>query len=113
MTSSWLIVIQEPPRGLRQNLIRLYSIIPEERFNLGEGQQWHSKYKKLLFALCFFHSVLLERRKFQTLGWNIPYEFNDSDFDVCESILQIYLGSPETPWEALKYLIADANYGRQ
>ena len=39
-------------------------------------------YKKLLFSLCFFHSVLLERRKFQQLGWNILYGFNDSDFEV-------------------------------
>jgi hypothetical protein len=42
-----------------------------------------AKYKKLLFALCFFHSVLLERKKFLQLGWNITYDFNDSDFEVC------------------------------
>jgi len=40
------------------------------------------KYKKLLFALCFFHSVLIERKKFQNLGWNVVYSFNDSDFEV-------------------------------
>jgi dynein heavy chain, axonemal len=40
------------------------------------------KYKKLLYCLCFFHSVLLERKKFLNLGWNINYSFNDSDFDV-------------------------------
>lgn len=38
------------------------------------------KYQKLLFALAYFHSVLLERRKFRTLGLNIPYDFNDTDF---------------------------------
>jgi len=26
--------------------------------------------------------VLVDRRKFQNLGWNIPYDFNDSDFEV-------------------------------
>lgn len=39
-----------------------------------------AKYQKLLFALAYFHSVLLERRKFRTLGFNIPYDFNDTDF---------------------------------
>lgn len=106
-------ITTEPPRGLRQNLIRLYSLLPESTFNKGDHEQWHGKYKKLLFSLCFFHSVLLERRKFQTLGWNIPYEFNDADFVVCENILQIYLSEylNATPWDALKYLIAEVNYG--
>jgi hypothetical protein len=36
----------------------------------------------LLFSLAYFHSVLLERRKFRTLGINIPYDFNDTDFRV-------------------------------
>jgi len=57
--------------------------------------------------------VLLERKKFLQLGWNIIYGFNDSDFEVSERILAIYLDSyrETTPWEALKYLIADVNYG--
>jgi hypothetical protein len=38
------------------------------------------KYQKLLFALAYFHSVLLERRKFRMLGLNIAYDFNDTDF---------------------------------
>lgn len=46
------------------------------------------------------------------LGWNILYEFNDSDFEVSENLLSIYLDEyEETPWDALKYLIADVNYG--
>jgi dynein heavy chain len=54
----------------------------------------------------------LERRKFLTLGWNIPYDFNDSDFDVCENLLCTLLDEYEVPpWDALKYLIAEANYG--
>lgn len=70
------------------------------------------KYKKLLFSLCFFHAILLERKKFQQLGWNIIYSFNDSDFEVSENLLSIYLDEYiETPWDALKYLISGVNYG--
>lgn len=40
-------------------------------------------------ALCC--SVLLERRKFRTLGLNIPYDFNDTDFSVSDDLLKTYL----------------------
>ncbi|RLN98547.1 hypothetical protein BBJ28_00021151, partial [Nothophytophthora sp. Chile5] len=51
-------------------------------------------------------------RKFNNLGWNIPYDFNESDFAISEDVLAIYLDEYEdTPWDALKYLIAQANYG--
>jgi dynein heavy chain len=100
----------EPPTGLKANLLRLYNLLTEEQF---ERANQKSKYKALLFSLCWFHSVLLERRKFKALGWNIPYDFNNSDFSICENIVQIYLDEyPEkTPFDAIKYLVAEANYG--
>lgn len=99
----------EPPKGLKANLKRMYHIITENKFKVCQAQE---KYKKLVFSLCYFHSVLLERKKFQQLGWNIIYSFNDSDFEVSEHLLSIYLDEyPDTPWDALKYLIAGVNYG--
>ena len=62
--------------------------------------------------MCWFHAVLVDRRKFLNLGWNIPYDFNDSDFEVSELCLRLYLDEyDETPWDALKYLISEINYG--
>uniref|UniRef100_A0A8C5L4X8 Dynein axonemal heavy chain 2 n=1 Tax=Jaculus jaculus TaxID=51337 RepID=A0A8C5L4X8_JACJA len=99
----------EPPKGLKANMTRLYQLMTEPQFSRCSKP---AKYKKLLFALCFFHSVLLERKKFLQLGWNIIYGFNDSDFEVSENLLSLYLDEYEdTPWDALKYLIAGVNYG--
>ncbi|XP_043933259.1 dynein axonemal heavy chain 2 [Protopterus annectens] len=99
----------EPPKGLKANMKRLYQLITEPQFNHCTKPQ---KYRKLLFGLCFFHSILLERKKFRQLGWNIIYGFNDSDFEVSENLLSLYLDEYEdTPWDALKYLIAGVNYG--
>ncbi|XP_067880132.1 dynein axonemal heavy chain 2-like [Heterodontus francisci] len=99
----------EPPKGIKANMKRLYNLVTIQQFSRCSKPK---KYKKLLFAMCFFHSILLERKKFQQLGWNIIYGFNDSDFEVSENLLSIYLDEYEaTPWDALKYLIAGVNYG--
>nr|XP_039250408.1 dynein heavy chain 2, axonemal-like [Styela clava] len=99
----------EPPKGLKANMKRLYQLVTEPMFTRCVKP---SKYKKLLFSLCFFHSLLIERKKFLMLGWNVLYGFNDSDFEVSENLLSIYLDEyDETPWDALKYLIAGVNYG--
>lgn len=58
---------------------RLYQLVKDDNFECCSRPGF---YKKLLFSLCFFHSILLERKKFLQLGWNIVYGFNDSDFEV-------------------------------
>ena len=58
---------------------RMYSRITDHQFSRCRHPE---KYKKLLFSLIFFHSIVEERRKFLTLGWNVKYNFNDSDFEV-------------------------------
>jgi len=100
----------EPPKGLRSNLLTLYNTVSEEQFGRC-GQV--SAYKRLLFGLVWFHAILLERRKFKSLGFNIPYDFNGSDFAICHDLIIVFLDEypDRTPYDAMKYLIAEANYG--
>lgn len=60
----------------------------QEQFNRC-GQTF--RYRKLLFALAWFHAILLERRKFKSLGFNVPYEFNESDFSICHDLVIVFL----------------------
>jgi dynein heavy chain, axonemal len=88
---------------------RLYESITVEQF---QRVRQSEKYRKLLFALTFFHSILIERRKFLQLGWNGHYTFNDSDYQIAENLLAIYLDAYDrTPFDALKYLVAAIVYG--
>lgn len=100
----------EPPKGLRSNLLTLYNTISEEQFSRCSHQ---AIYKRLLFSLVWFHAILLERRKFKSMGFNIPYDFNESDFAICHDLIIVFLDEypDRVPFDAMRYLIAEANYG--
>ena len=66
----------EPPKGLRANLKNFYYAMDDADLQTTNKPE---AYRKLLFGLAFFHANVQERRKFGPLGWNIPYEFNESD----------------------------------
>jgi dynein heavy chain len=56
--------------------------------------------------LCLFHAIILERRKFGPLGWNILYDFNESDITTSLTIVNNLLTSfDDIPFEAIEYFV--------
>jgi len=99
----------EPPRGIKANLLRSFAAFDDEFLNASSKVD---TWKQLLVSLCFFNGVLLERRKFGALGFNIPYAFTDGDLRICVSQLQMFLDEYEAPpYKVLKYTVGDINYG--
>ncbi|KAF7282405.1 hypothetical protein GWI33_002719 [Rhynchophorus ferrugineus] len=102
----------EPPTGLQNNLLKSYINDPVKNPDFYNGCEDHeAMFTRLLYGLAFFHAVVQERRTFGPLGWNIPYGFNDSDFDISVQQLQMFINESENPFEALSYLIGECNYG--
>merc|ERR1719382_222200 len=99
----------EPPKGLKQALMRAYLAFDEEWY---ESCSKPFEFKKMLFGLCFFHGLILERRSFGPVGWNVMYGFSEPDREISRQQLLSFLNEFEgVPWEALNYMVAQANYG--
>ncbi|KAK9815239.1 hypothetical protein WJX72_000483 [[Myrmecia] bisecta] len=103
-------VTMEPPRGVRANLLRTYTTMPEGL--LASCPKQPQTWRSLVFAMAFFHAVVLERRKFGPLGWNIRYDFSEGDLQCSLQTLQMFLEEQEVlPWPALQYVVGQINYG--
>lgn len=47
----------------------------------------HIATKPLTWVISFFHSIILDRRKYGKIGWNVTYDFNESDFRISFRLL--------------------------
>jgi dynein heavy chain len=104
-------ITTEPPRGLRANMLRSYHSSVSEEFIASCNKE--KEFKKLIMGCVFFHAIIQERKKFGPLGWNIKYEFNDSDLQVSLEMAKMYLNESSTgvPWETLTYMLSEISYG--
>ena len=96
---------KEPPGGIRANIKSSLTndVTMEPGFfdGIEEGPAaW--AWKKLLFSVCLFHAAVQERRSFGSIGWNIMYEFSESDLKISLRQLRKAFETWELPPSALQ-----------
>jgi dynein heavy chain, axonemal len=108
-----LKIVTEPPNGLKLNMRSSYAKISEDILDACP----HKAFRSLVYVLAFFHANVQERRKYGKLGWNVPYDFNETDFRISMALICTYLTKAfdnkddSIPWGTLRYLIGEAMYG--
>jgi len=106
---SGLKITKEPPKGIRANLMATYLKLDNQSVCMTSKPK---EFMKLLFGLAMFHAIVVERKKYGPLGWNIPYEFNDTDKDITAAQLAVYLEQYDNiPYQVLQQLASVVNYG--
>lgn len=102
-------ITNEPPKGIRSNVTRSMNSLSDEILETcSKPREW----KQLLVSVCFFHAIIQERRKFGPLGWNIKYEFNESDLETSRTMLWNFLNEGTViPWDAMRFITGEINYG--
>jgi len=106
-------VANEPPSDLKSNLRGAYALFnPDVRDSLKNSTK-PEIFRPMLFALCFFHSLALGRRKFGFMGFSRSYPFNNGDLTVCAMVLHNQLEGNDAvvPWDDIRYNFGEIMYG--
>ena len=76
-------------------------------------EELEQKTRGILFGLCHFHSVMIERKTFGPKGFNMQYPFSIQDLLASGVVLRNYMDSAPSkmPWDDLRYLIGEIMYG--
>jgi dynein heavy chain len=104
-------IANEPPSDLKANLRRAFAQFTPETL---AGSSKPELFKPTLYALCFFHAVVLGRRRFGTAGWSRHYSFNQGDLAISAQVLHNYLessASGKVPFEDINYMFGEILYG--
>lgn len=107
-------VTTEPPKGIAAGMARTYNTLITQDFL--EKVEPYEKWRNIVFAVCFMHSIVYERRKFGPLGWCIPYEFNSADLEAslifCENhMTNAFNNNLQISWRAIQFIVCDVQYG--
>jgi len=114
-------ISNEPPSDLKSNMRRALAPFSQEVLDRSTTPERKSVHTAVLFALCFYHSLLLGRKKFGVgigigsgsgLGYCRGYSFNMGDLINCTEVLYNYLeGNEHVPWEDMRYMFGEVFYG--
>nr|KAI8727211.1 dynein heavy chain 6; axonemal [Biomphalaria glabrata] len=93
LAASWMNAMEDIIKNIQETSSLLHTL----------GMDW----RKIIFGICFFHAVILERKKFGPLGWNITITYGgrvtDAQDQRCLRTILKFFFRPETLKPKYKY----------
>ena len=101
-------ITSDPPSGLKANLKQAIASFTKDFY-----EDLEPRIRGILFGLCQFHAVVVERKKFGTKGYNMSYPFSVGDLVNSATVLRNYMETApaKVPWVDLRYLFGEIMYG--
>ena len=108
--------IFELPDGVKASINRTYgSVMTAARSDKDPIER-----SRLHFLLAWLHSVILERMRYNPIGWSKGYEFNEADLRCAMDLVDEYVDSQgsrrnlpidKIPWDAIRSVLINNIYG--
>jgi hypothetical protein len=108
-----VVVSSEPPNGLRAGLLGCYAKDgPATEFFHDVG---HEQWPKFLFAICFLHISVCQRRAYGQFGWSFPYAFGKADLSASLMYSRTLFDSSDSgrgvDWISVRFVVCEILYG--
>eukprot|EP00760_Papus_ankaliazontas_P032316 PhM_4_TR5746/c0_g1_i1/m.34437/K10408/DNAH; dynein heavy chain, axonemal len=102
-------LVNEPPTGVQNNFSRAFAFFEHEPWEQSTKQV---EYRVIVTALSLFHAIVIERRRFGSIGWNMSYPFSTGDLLTCVDVVAHYMEDrPRVPWDDLRFIVGEIMYG--
>jgi dynein heavy chain len=77
-----LKITLEPPSGIKNKMMQLlrnnYNMIADE----------DDSTRAVAYAITLFHAIISDRAKFGPVGWNVPYQYTEMEYQNSLRILK-------------------------
>ena len=93
----------EPPRGIRAAMSRSMRTVTQDQLDSIPVREW----RMILYAAAFLHAVLVERKKFGSIGWACRYDFTAHDLAVANLYLYNHMYNESKKglmWKNVQYM---------
>jgi dynein heavy chain len=107
----------QPPKTVKQK-IETMLMVQEKDGWFRKSAKHQNQHKNMFVGLAYFHAIMGGRKRYGTLGWHVPYEFDFGDFSISNAQLrdlmkkQSVAAKPDiiSGLEMLRYFYSHVNY---